>query len=268
MSKFKYSRINLLTFVIYFLSGQVSYAQQCSIHLNFGVIIDPNNIRIVEKSKTQLQINASKQLFIGGREIILSSEQTKLLGKFSYGIRQQIPEIVSIAIEGIDVSFKAVNQLVVGLTGENSEAQQKIRTKFDELKWRIRARFNQSTNNYFIAPQDLTDFDEILTGEFKQEIESMISGSIGTILETVGQSLLNDTNSNEYGSEVRINTLDPKITNISKGFSLTKSNKAKALDNRISLFCSKLKELNKIEDELQSSIPEISGFNIIEISAK
>jgi hypothetical protein len=93
MSKLKYSRINLLAFVIYFLSGQVSYAQQCSIHLNFGVIIDPNNIRIVEKSKTQLQINASKQLFIGGREIILSSEQTKLLETFSYGIRQQYQKL-------------------------------------------------------------------------------------------------------------------------------------------------------------------------------
>jgi hypothetical protein len=268
MSKLRYCIINLLAIAIYFLSAQVSYAQQCSIHLNFGVIIDPNNIRIVEKSKTQIQINASKQLFIGGREISLSDEQIKLLETFSHGIRQQIPEIVSIAIEGVDVSFKAVNQLVVGLTGENSEDQQKIRTKFEELKWRIRARFNQSTNNYYIAPQDLTDFDEILTGEFKQDIESMISGSIGTILEAVGQSLLSDNNSNEYGSEVRVNTLDPKLTNISKDFSLTKSHKAKALDDRISLFCKQLKKLNEIEDKLHISIPEVSNFNIIEISTE
>jgi hypothetical protein len=268
MSIFKPCGINLLAIVICFLFAQVSYAQQCSIHLNYGVIIDPNNIRIVEKSKTQLQINESKQLFIGGREIILSSQQTKLLETFSLGIRQQIPEIVSIAIEGVDVSFKAVNQLVVGLTGENSEEQQKIRTKFEELKWRIRARFNQSTNNYYIAPQDLTDFDEILTGEFEQEIESMISGSIGTILETVGQSLLSDNNSNEYGSEVRVNTLDPKLTNMNKDFILTKNHKAKALDDRISLFCKQLKKLNEIEDKLDIAIPEISGFNIIEISTE
>lgn len=268
MSIFKPCSINLLASVICFLFAQVSYAQQCSIHLNYGVIIDPNNIRIVEKSKTQLQINESKQLFIGGREIILSSQQTKLLETFSLGIRQQIPEIVSIAIEGVDVSFKAVNQLVVGLTGENSEEQQKIRTKFEELKWRIRARFNQSTNNYYIAPQDLTDFDEILTGEFEQEIESMISGSIGTILETVGQSLLSDNNSNEYGSEVRVNTLDPKLTNMNKDFILTKNHKAKALDDRISLFCKQLKKLNEIEDKLHIAIPEISGFNIIEISTE
>jgi hypothetical protein len=268
MSIFKPCGINLLAIVICFLFAQVSYAQQCSIHLNYGVIIDPNNIRIVEKSKTQLQINESKQLFIGGREIILSSQQTKLLETFSLGIRQQIPEIVSIAIEGVDVSFKAVNQLVVGLTGENSEEQQKIRTKFEELKWRIRARFNQSTNNYYIAPQDLTDFDEILTGEFEQEIESMISGSIGTILETVGQSLLSDNNSNEYGSEVRVNTLDPKLTNMNKDFILTKNHKAKALNDRISLFCKQLKKLNEIEDKLHIAIPEISGFNIIEISTE
>ena len=51
---------------------QQAYAQQCSINLNYGVIIDPKHIRIVEKAKTQVQINNADQLFIRGREIPLS----------------------------------------------------------------------------------------------------------------------------------------------------------------------------------------------------
>jgi hypothetical protein len=80
--------------------------------------------------------------------------------------------------------------------------------------------------------------------------------------------LLSDNNSNEYGSEVRVNTLDPKLTNMNKDFILTKNHKAKALDDRISLFCKQLKKLNEIEDKLHIAIPEISGFNIIEISTE
>ena len=161
---------------------QQAYAQQCSINLNYGVIIDPKHIRIVEKAKTQVQINNAEQLFIGGREIPLSSEQKQLLSSFSLGIRQQVPEIVSIAIEGVDIGLKAVNEVVAGLTGENSASQQKVQAKFEELKWRIRARFNQSANNYYIAPQDLNNLDEIFTGEFEQEIEAMISTSILSLI--------------------------------------------------------------------------------------
>jgi len=265
MPKLKLCAISIISLLFYFILSQLSYAKQCSTHLKFGVIIAPNHIRIVEQSKTQFQINNSKQLFIGGREIILSSSQTQLLEKFSHGIRQQIPIIVSIGIEGIDVSLQTINHVITGLTVENSAAQQKIQAKFDELKWRIRTRFNQSTDNYYIAPQDLTDFYDILTGEFTQEIESMISNSIGTILETVAKSVLSDTNNSDKGSELRINVLDPKLTNISSSLSEATSIRVGALNNKIALFCSQLKQLNEIEDALHLTIPETAAFNIIEI---
>lgn len=162
-------------FVIIFMTSPLlwplnfSYARQCSVHLNFGVVISPHHIRIVEQSKTHIQINDSKQLF-GGREIVLTTEQIQLLEKFSQGIRQQIPEIVPITTEGLNVSLKTVNQVVTSLTGENSVAQQPIQAKFDELKWRIRARFNQSTDHYYITLQNQNDFDDILTGEFTKKL--------------------------------------------------------------------------------------------------
>jgi len=243
-----------------------AYAQQCSINLNYGVIIDPKHIRIVEKGQTQVQINDSKQLFIKGRELSLTNNQQLLLEKFSLGIRQQVPEIVSIAIEGVDIGLKAVNEVVAGLTGENSASQQKVQAKFDELKWRIRARFNQSANNYYIAPQDLNDFDEMFTGEFEQEIEAMISTSIGSILEAVGQSILTDSNNDEYGGETRITTFDKRLTSISKGLELEVSERAKALDKKAALFCQQLTHLDEIEAQLHQAIPALRSFNLIEAS--
>lgn len=242
-----------------------AYAQECSINLNYGVIIAPQNIRMIDEAQTKVQINNSRQLFIKGREIFLSRDQQELLNTFSLGIRQQVPEIVSIAIEGVDIGLKAVNEVVAGLTGENSAAQQKVQAKFDELKWRIRARFNQSANNYYIAPQDLNDFDEMFKGEFEQEIEEMISTSIGTILEAVGQSILKD-DKNEYGGETRIGTFDKRLTTISKDLELEVTERAKALDVKAALFCQKLSELDKIEAQLHHAIPELSPYNLIETS--
>ncbi len=262
ISKFKYCSLLLVTLPFY----QQAYAQQCSINLNYGVIIDPKHIRIVDKGKTKVQINYTKQLFIRGREIPLSTEQQQLLKNFSEGIRQQVPEIVSIAIEGVDIGLKAVNEIVAGLTGENSASQQKVQAKFDELKWRIRARFNQSANNYYIAPQDLNDFDEMFTGEFEQEIEAMISTSIGTILEAVGQSILSADSSSEDGGETRITTFDKRLTNISKGLELEITERAKALDKKAALFCQQLIQLDEVEAQLHLAIPALKDYNLIETS--
>ena len=261
-SQLKYSLSVLMLMPFY----QQAYAQQCSINLNYGVIIDPKHIRIVDNGKTKVQINNTEQLFIRGREISLSNEQQLLLTSFSVGIRQQVPEIVSIAIEGVDIGLKAVNQIVASLTGENSASQQKVHAKFDELKWRIRARFNQSANNYYIAPQDLNDFDEMFTGEFEQEIEAIISTSIGTILEAVGQSIIAEDNSHEYGGETRITPFDKRLTTLSKGLELEVAQRAKALDKKAALFCQELTYLDELEAELHKAIPALQDYNLIETS--
>jgi len=237
-------------------------AEQCSVNFNYGVIIDPNHIRMIDHGNTIVQINNENQLFVEGREIELNHEQQQLIKQFSLGIRDQIPEIVSIAIEGVDIGLKAVNKAIGSLTGENSASQQKIQTKFDELKWRIRTRFNQSANNYYIAPQDFADFDDIFTGEFEQEIEEIISDSIGTILLAVGEAMIGD-NTNSSGGEQRISTFDERMETMGKDLELEISASANALEKKAEQFCLKLTELDKVESKIQRSINQLSQFNLI-----
>jgi hypothetical protein len=255
--------IKIIALLFVALTSFSSQSQQCSVHFNYGVIIDPSHIRMIENSKTVVQINGENQLFVEGRELILTPEQEQLIGQFSLGIREQVPEIVSIAIEGVDIGLKAVNKAIGSLTGENSASQQKIQTKFDELKWRIRTRFNQSANNYYIAPQDFADFDDIFTGEFEQEIEEIISDSIGTILLAVGEAMISDNDSSRSG-EQRLSTFDDRIETMGKDLELGISASANALEKKAEQFCLKLSELDKIESEIHLSIKQLTQFNLIE----
>jgi len=256
-----------IVFIVTSLTSPMSsaFSQQCSINLNYGVIINPTHIRIVERGQTQVQINNDDQLFIQGREHQLNDEQKLLFKQFSTGIREQFPEIIAIAIEGVDIGLKAVNEVIGGLTGENSASQQNVQAKFEELKWRIRTRFNQSANNYYIAPQDLNDFEELFAGEFEQEIEEVIQESIGTILKAVGQSLIKDDNRYEGGNgEERITTFDERMAGMSKGLELAVSERAKALEDKAKEYCEQLTELDNIESKLQQTIPALQPFNLIE----
>jgi hypothetical protein len=244
-------------------------AQHCFANVNYGIVIDPKNIRMLDHGMTYVQINNNQQLFIKGREVKLSPEQLDLINKYSLGIRQQIPEIVSIAIEGVDIGLKAVNKVIGGLTGENSATHQKIQEKFEEIKWRIRARFNHSDQNYYLAPQDLDNFGELFTGEFEQEIEEIISESIDTILMAVGEAILksNETE-NTNSSEARLTTFDQRIENISQDLKVEIGSSITTLESKAEEFCLNLVALNKIESQMQEIIPELKNFNLIETQSK
>ena len=73
--------MNYFTYLLFFISLVISSAsaQQCDINFNYGVVINPSHVRILQGSQTSVQINNDQQLFIGGREIDLDKQQKELL---------------------------------------------------------------------------------------------------------------------------------------------------------------------------------------------
>ncbi|MCJ8320062.1 MAG: YggN family protein [Colwellia sp.] len=248
---------------ITYLFCNLAFAKQCSVNFNYGIVIDPTHIRMLDHGKTYVQINNDKQLFISGREIQLTLEQQTLINDYALGIRTQVPEIVSIALEGVDIGLKAVNKVIGGLTGENSASHQKIQQHFEEIKMRIYMRFNHSDQNYYLARQDFDNFDELFSGEFEQELEEIISQSVGTILMAVGEAMITTDNS-ELSDEQRTLSLEQRMENMGKELELEVVSQTNALENKADKFCQSLMELNKIEDELQQNIAELSTFNLLE----
>ncbi|MFT5635050.1 MAG: hypothetical protein ACI89T_000481 [Cognaticolwellia sp.] len=238
----------------------VANAQQCDINFNYGVIIDPDHLRIISQGQTYVQINGQHQLFVNGREIALNNEQKKQLSEYSNGIRSQVPAIVSIAIEGVELGLKAVNKVISSLTGENSASHQQFQEKFDEMKWRLRTRFNHSDDSYYIAPQDFDDFDEIFAGEFEKEIETIVTNSVGTILVAVGEAM---THREEQSTEQRVETFDQRIETMGNDIKIDISNQANALENKAEIICANLVKLDQIENKLQLEIPALAQFNLI-----
>ncbi len=256
-------KISFLVFIFASLFCQNSRANQCNVNFNYGVVINPDYIRILAHGQTLVQINGESQLFIKGREISLSQPQQQILIKYTQGIKAQVPEIVSIAIEGVELGLKTVNKIIGGLTGENSTTHQKIQEKFTELQQRLRLRFNQSDQNYYIAPQDFDDFDDIITGELEQEIQGIISDSVGTILTAVGDTM---SRSSENDIEQRVETMTDRIAEIGANIKLNINKPANELSSKVDLFCQNLIQLDHIENTMQQSIPALKPYDLIKTS--
>lgn len=235
-------------------------AKQCNINFNYGVVIDPTHIRMLDHGKTFVQINGKEQLFVNGRLIALDENQKQLINEYSTGIRQQVPKIVFIAIEGVEIALKAVDKVIGGLTGENSASHRKIKEKFDEMQMRLRKRFNHSDESFYIAPQDFDEFDEIFAGEFEQEIEEIVSESIGTILMAVGEAMANH---DEENIEQRLDTFDQRMENMGEELELEIGSRANKLESKAEEFCNDLVILDEVEDKIQQQIPALLDYDLI-----
>jgi len=240
-------------------------AEKCDVSFKYGVIIDPSHVRLLKDGVTYIQINQNQQLFISGREIILNGNQTALLSEYSKNLHKQVPEIVSIAIEGVDVGLDAVNKSISGLTGEYSESQQLFQKRFNDMQSSLRGRFNHSEQSYFISSQNFNDFDEIFSGEFEKEIEHIVTQSLGSILMAVGDAMVKRTDRDQdKKTENKKSKLNDKMTNLEKELISELSTKTHALDQKAKVFCQNLKELGKLENKIRSSIPNLSQLNLIE----
>jgi DUF2884 family protein len=242
------------------ITSSSAMAEQCNVNFNYGVVIDPSHVRILNHGQTYVQFNGEHQVFVHGREIALTDENIETVSLFVSGIREQVPQIVSIAIEGVEIGLKAVNKVIGGLTGENSASHRRITEKFDEMQMRLHKRFNHSDESYYIAPQDFDEFDEIFAGEFEHEIEEIVSESIGTILMAVGEAM---ANRDEEDIEQRVDTFDERIESMGNELTLEIGNKASKLETKAEKFCKKLSALDKIETEMQLTIPALANFNLI-----
>lgn len=239
---------------------KASAITHCDINFQHGVIIDPLHIRILEQGITFVQINHDKQLFVQGREVNLSDHQTHLVKQYAAGIREQVPEIVSIAIESVDVGLKAVNKVIAGVTGENSASHQRLQKKFDELQWRLRKRFNHSDDSIYIAPQDFDELDEVFAGEFEQEIESLVTESIGTMLGAVGEAIKDTRENNERRGE----SFEQRMESVAEVLELEISGDVSAIEQKTAEICEKLIALDNIESALNENIDQLSSFNLIQ----
>jgi hypothetical protein len=253
-----------IVFLFSFMLGIISpstYALHCNVNFNYGVVIDPTHLRIIDHGQTLVQINDDSQLFIKGREVNLSKTQQQLLTQYAIGIRTQIPHIVSIAIESVEQGLTKVNKIIGGLTGENSASHQAIQEKFTDLQQRLRRRFNQSDQNFYIAPQDFDEFDEIIAGDLEQEVQTIVSQSIGTILVAVGEAM---NTKHKSDIEQRIVTAADRIESIGDDIALDiKSIPSSHIQQKSERFCHNLKALNKMEEKVQQSIIVLKSYDLI-----
>lgn len=252
------ARFCLIVFSIIVLITPTSVqAADCPIQLKMGLLIAPDHIRVMDMGRTQVQINHDKQLFIRGVEIILTKEQQELVNEFSIGLRKELPEIVTIAMDSMELGFNALDQVIQGLSG--TDTARGINEHFDELKGGLLKRFARSGDNFYIAPQGMSELEDFFKDELSNQVREIVTGSLKVMLAAMGEAY------NRSESVIEGQTIDmgERVELISSEVEKSLEYNASRFAEKSRAFCKRFETLEETETRLQKQIPSLYQYDIL-----
>ncbi|MBD1582060.1 YggN family protein [Pseudoalteromonas sp. S16_S37] len=251
-------RLACLSTFILFSSFSALAKNKCDVELSHGLIITDSEIRIVDNGQTRVQINNDNQLLIRGYWIELSEQDTIVLREYATGIRDTVPELVSLATDGVNLGLSAIEQVVEGMSDKEPEV---LKTQLQYVERALMDKFKRGDDFFFIAPQSLSKIDDFFTKEISKKIHSAVHGSLGAILVSLGDAF----KSREGNIEDRITDMGQRMDIISKEIDKSLQKKAQQLEEKAEEYCQCLNTLDKTETRLQTIVPSLAAYDLVQI---
>ena len=230
---------------------------ECPIQLKMGLLIAPDHIRVMERGRTQVQINRDAQLFIRGELITLTDQERYLVREFSLGLRKELPEIVDIAMDSMELGFDALHQVIKGIAG--TDTAKGIEAHFKELHGGLLKKFARSGDNFYIAPQGLHELDDFFEDELATQINTVVTDSLKIMLGAMGEAF----RKSEGSLEERNVDLGERVDLLSAEVEKSLKINADRMAERAQAFCQRFESLDKTEARLQNQIPQLRKYDIL-----
>lgn len=232
-------------------------ASECQMAFSQGILISPEQIRVLTKDRTQYQINKDRQLFILGELQKLTSEDVEVLAQYSQGMRKLVPEVVGIAVDSVEMGLSAIENMLLGVG--NQSQQEEWQALVREATYQIMSRFVRSGEHFYLAPQSLKEMDTFLHGELKHNLTELAKNTVGAVWEALRDALQQTDDDFERPERQNWQSVEQLVAKINMGL----DSKAEELEEKSVLFCERLKELDQIETQLQKRIPALLAYDVV-----
>jgi len=239
------------------LNSAFAAANECQMAFRHGILISPEQIRVLTDDRTQFQINNDKQLFIQGYWITLSPEDTLLLEQYSQGMRKFVPQVVGIAVDSVELGLSAIEGMLIGVGNESQQEEWQALVR--ETTYQLMSRFVRSGEHFYLAPQSLNEMDAFLHGELKDNLTALAKNTVGAVWGALRDALRQTDDNFERSESQDWQSVEQLISKINLGLDA----KAEELEAKSVLFCQRLRELDKIETELQQKVPKLLAYDVV-----
>jgi hypothetical protein len=248
--------LRVLLLLLSLLSFHLS-ANECQMAFRHGILISPEQIRVLTADRTQFQINHDRQLFIQGQWITLSEADTEVLTQYSQGMRKFVPQVVGIAVDSVELGLSAIESMLIGVG--NPAQQEEWQALVQETTYQLMSRFVRSGEHFYLAPQSLNEMDAFLHGELKDNLTQLAKNTVGAVWGALRDALRQTDDNFERNDARDWQSVEQLIDKINLGLNA----KADELEAKSELFCQRILELDRIETQLQQRVPQLVPYDVV-----
>jgi hypothetical protein len=250
--------MRLAILLLVFVCSPIWADMQCDVSLNYGVVVTDKQIRVLAHGgRTAYQVNGESQLFVKGQWIDLTPEQAQKLTELSNGIHKVVPKMILLAHEGVELAVVTIEKIYSGLVKDQA-SQEKLQKSLQRVKSSVEDKFIRANGNFYMGPGRLEQVDDLVDQELEEQIELVISTSVGGVLSAIGGLV-----TSEQSTEEKIESVAKQLENMGEEIELSVGPQADMLKHKAKWFCKKFRELDAIEEELRSSIKALKPFDVL-----
>ena len=225
----------------------------CNVSLEHSVKVTPQFIQVLDGEKTLYRITDDAQLFIEGDKVGLNDQQQALVKQYHALMQELAPQVAELVTQGLALANEAVTTLFGEMFGDDAQMQQKLQRISDKFEQRFGPLMNNDDGEYFLSKEHVDAAGDDLGQELEQEIKGLVKESAGQMLMFIGKMMMS--------GEGDLNSFEQKMEKFGRDMEI----RGKALEREANQMCSQMERLELIETQLQQSIPEFSGYDLVKV---
>lgn len=240
--------------------------QSCNVNLSAGFTINTTAIEFIadgessDNKRSLYKIVEGKKLYIAEQVFILSHSQQALVKEYDAKIRHLVPQVKTVAIEGIDLAVDGVNVAFNDLLGEGNSVAADLTKELTLIRQQVAA--NLSIEKGISIGVEGLESESLLGKDFEQRIESVVQkavvNSMGSILMSMGQQMMAAEGSGE-SFETRMEKFAQRIEDEMNMRTSIIAKDSQAL-------CESITQLDDLEEQLKSNIKPLSTINVFTVT--
>lgn len=242
-----------------FISAPLLAETSCNVNLTGQMSIDKSTIEFFNEDQNKqslYKIVDNKQLLINGEELDLTSKQQALVTNYSKSIKELVPQVETVVVEGVELAIDGVNLAFNGLLGDGNTLAQTLTKELTNIRDEALTRY--SIDKGFTVGGNNDDVEaEEFENKIQSSIERAVTNSMGSILVALGQQMLSssgDADSFEKRMEKFGETIEAEM-----------ANRTDKIEVKAQELCSAITKVDLIEEQLKSSIDELAHINVITV---
>jgi len=241
------------------IDGTRTELSACHVEFQSDITINPDAIEIASDNDSKMIINRDHQVFIDGREIDMNGDETELVEQYAAQVRSTIPEIVSVAMAGVEIGLTAVTEVFYAFSEAGPPPS--LLNTINQIEDEVSASMYQDGNVVSMKGGEISGLNTAMN-ELEPALEQAISESVGDIIVSVGQSLKNG----EGSLAERITAFTDRMENFEKDIEAKMGAKAGKLEQRAEGLCEQVYALQATESQLHLAVPAMREFDLVKDS--